>query len=254
MQKLRPCLAALLLLAAVVPALAAQGQGAEAQPTYDNTYRISHLDLHAAELLAWKECEQRERCRVTATVSDAGKSLAVRADAATHARIVQALAREDAAPPTQVFQLHLLEGTATAAGAFPADLPAGARKALEDLRGFLPYKSYRLLDTGWLPTTFTVSARLVGDGDASYLTDLRFRRVGSLEEKQLFVEGFHLREDPTSPALVDDKGQRRPPRQLLNTSFGLDIGETIVVGTSRVDGASDKALVVLLTAVAEAAP
>lgn len=250
----RHALAALLLLASAAPSLAAQDPGAAERPVYDNEYRVLHLDLHTAELLAWAQCEQKERCRVTATFSDAGKVLGVRADAATHARIVQALAREDAAPPTQVFQLHLLEGATAAAGAPPGDLPAGARKALDDLRGFLPYRSYRLLDAAWLPTTSTVRARLVGDRGASYEAELRFRRVGALEEKQLFVDGFRLREEGSSPALVDEKGRDRPPRELLNTSFGLDIGETIVVGTSRVDGASDRALVILLTAVAGPAP
>jgi len=253
--KLRPHLAALLLLAALaaMPAAAAQG-GADA-PLYENRYLVSHLDLHAAELLAWEECTPKERCRVNSTMTGEGvKVLGVMADAATHARIVQALAREDAAPPTQVFQLHLLEGATAAAGAPPGDLPAGARKALDDLRGFLPYRSYRLLDAAWLPTTSTVRARLVGDRGASYEAELRFRRVGALEEKQLFVDGFRLREEGSSPALVDEKGRDRPPRELLNTSFGLDIGETIVVGTSRVDGASDRALVILLTAVAGPAP
>ena len=63
MPKLRPhVLAALLLLAgAAGPALAAQDQSAPLRDTYDNVYRILHLDLHTAELLAWKECEQREQ-------------------------------------------------------------------------------------------------------------------------------------------------------------------------------------------------
>jgi hypothetical protein len=251
---LRTPLAALLLLAGLA-APAATAQGGDGSPPYGNRYLISHLDLHAAELLAWERCPEKERCKVSSTMTGEGvKVLEVLADAATHERIVQALAREDAAPSTQVFQLHLLEGSAGGTAASPADLPPGARKALEDLRGFLPYKSYRLLDAAWLPTTSTVRARLVGDRGASYEAELRFRRVGALEEKQLFVDGFRLREEGSSPALVDEKGRDRPPRELLNTSFGLDIGETIVVGTSRVDGASDRALVILLTAVAGPAP
>ncbi len=248
MPHLRTPLAALLLLAGLAaPATAAQG--GDGSPPYQNRYLISYLDLHAAELLAWELCPQKERCKVVSTMTGEGvKVLEVLADSATHERIVQALAREDAAPRTQVFQLHLLEGSTAGAVAAPSDLPLGASKALEDLRGFLPYKSYRLLDTAWLPTTGGVQARLVGDGGASYAVDLRFKRVGDRKEKRLFVEFFRMREEGTLPALA------RPPRQLIETSFGLEIGETIVVGTSRVDGASDKALVVLLTAVAEAAP
>lgn len=36
-------------------------------------------------------------------------------------------------------------------------------------------------------------------------------------------------------------------RSLIDTSFRMDVGETVVVGTSRLQG--DKALIVLLTAV-----
>jgi hypothetical protein len=37
------------------------------------------------------------------------------------------------------------------------------------------------------------------------------------------------------------------PDAVIDTSFNMDIGETVVVGTSRLQG--DKALIVLLTAV-----
>jgi len=37
-------------------------------------------------------------------------------------------------------------------------------------------------------------------------------------------------------------------RSVIDTSFSMDIGETVVVGTSRVRG-GDKALIALLTAV-----
>lgn len=254
MPHLRTPLVALLLLAGLA-APAAAAQGGDGSSPYGNRYLISHLDLHAAELLAWERCPEKERCKVSSTMTGEGvKVLEVLADAATHERIVQALAREDAAPSTQVFQLHLLEGSTGGTAAAPADLPPGARKALEDLRGFLPYRSYRLLDAAWLPTTGGVQARLVGDGGASYAVDLRFKRVGDRKEKQLFVEFFRLNEEGTSPALTDAQGKPRPPRQLITTSFGLDIGETVVVGTSRVDGASDRAFVILLTAVADPAP
>ena len=43
----------------------------------------------------------------------------------------------------------------------------------------------------------------------------------------------------------------RPPRELISTTFGVKVGETIVVGTSKVDG-TEEALIVLLTAVPSA--
>jgi hypothetical protein len=41
-------------------------------------------------------------------------------------------------------------------------------------------------------------------------------------------------------------------RTVIDTSFTMDIGETVVVGTSRLQG--DKALIALLTAVASTKP
>ena len=44
----------------------------------------------------------------------------------------------------------------------------------------------------------------------------------------------------------------RGHRALIDTNFTMDIGETVVVGTSRLQG--DKALIALLTAVASIKP
>jgi hypothetical protein len=240
-----------LCAAAAVPAAVAQNQP-EVVPHYDNTYRIFHLGLHAAEVLAWEQCADKTRCRVTGSTSNEGTFISVRADVGVHEKIARALAREDAAPRTQVFQILLLEAGAGPAQA-PPELPADAARALADLQGFLPYTSYRLLDSVWVRATRGVRARLVAGGGASLETTLEFRRVGDSSADRLFVDAFRLREEGDSPALVNAKGERRGPRMLLDTSFELAVGETIVVGTSRIDGA-DQALVILLTAAPESAP
>ncbi len=240
-----------LCAAAAVPAAAAQG-GAEAVPHYDNAYRVFHLGLHAAEVLAWEQCADKTRCRVTGSTSNDGTFLHVRADVQVHEKIARALAREDAAPRTQVFQILLLQAGGVGEGQAPPELPAGAAKALADLQGFLPYKGYRLLDSAWLRATDSVRARLVAGEGASLETALQFRRVGDAKSDRLFVHVFRVREEGDSPALVNAKGERRAPRMLLDTSFELAIGETIVVGTSRIDGA-EEALVILLTAAPEPA-
>jgi hypothetical protein len=51
-------------------------------------------------------------------------------------------------------------------------------------------------------------------------------------------------------ATASDLGGRA--RALIDTSFSMDLGETVVVGTSRLKG--DKALIALLTAVASTKP
>ncbi|HYG62879.1 MAG TPA: hypothetical protein VEL74_09885, partial [Thermoanaerobaculia bacterium] len=129
----------------VVPAGTAQDGGAS--PTYINRYEIRFLDLHAAELLAWNQCPTKERCKVTSLVSPGEQDkpsrtyLEVSADATVHERIVQALAKEDAAPRTRTFQVVLLLADSKPEGSAPR-LPEGAQKALQDIRDLLPFKSY----------------------------------------------------------------------------------------------------------------
>jgi hypothetical protein len=251
---IRPLVLLLLALPLVAAAAgAAQDSGATPAPDYTNRYEIRFLDTHAAELLAWNQCPARERCRVSSmtTSDDQGKNtrryLEVRADAATHERIVRALAKEDAAPRTRTFQVSLLladnkpEGEATR-------LPDSAQKALQDIRGFLPFKSYHVLDTAWLRTTDIAEGRLVGLRSQGYLVRLRARSVGDVEGKNLYVDAFQVREDPSSGPLVNADGKNRAPRTLIDTSFGMNVGETVVVGTSKLDD-GEQALVILVTAV-----
>jgi hypothetical protein len=245
-----------LLLLALPLAAGAAGAAQDSTPPpasdYGNRYEIRFLDTHAAELLAWNQCPARERCRISsvAVSDDQGKNtkryLDVRADAATHERIVRALAKEDAAPRTRTFQVSLLladdkpEAAATR-------LPDGAQKALQDIRGFLPFKGYHVLDTAWLRTTDNAEGRLVGLRSQGYTVRLRARSVGDVEGKSLYVDAFQIREDGSGPIVTAD-GKNRGPRTLIDTGFGMNVGETVVVGTSKLDD-GEQALVILVTAV-----
>jgi len=254
---IRPIILALLLALPAVSLMAKPAQETPAPPAALTTSRVEirYLDLRAAEQIAWDQCTDKERCQisVSAFVSDGSAKwvgdtslkgfLEVRSDSATHERITRALAKADAAPLTQSFQLLLLAASTHKAAGEP-EMPASAQKALADLRGFLPYKDYKLLDSSWLRATQdrVTNGRVVGRQDTAYRVKLRFRITGN---DQMFVDAFELNEEPSGP---------RPgvaphaPRDLISTTFSLKKGETIVVGTSKVDG-SDEALVVLLTAV-----
>ncbi|HEX7181400.1 MAG TPA: hypothetical protein VF756_06125 [Thermoanaerobaculia bacterium] len=249
----------LLLTGAAGPALAAQAKERPDPQTYDARYDIRFMDVHAAEALAWDQCSEaiKEHCRITA-LGVAGDSkrkafLEVRADAATHEKVAKALARADAMPRTQAFHILLLTGSRKAA-ATPPDLPASAQKAIADLRDFLPYKSYEVLDSSWVRATDVAEARLAGKPGNEYQAMLRFHPTGA-DGKELFLDTFRLvqmpRWTPQPPSKDDDgKPALAPPAatNLLQTSFGMKVGETVVVGTSKVDG-SEEALIVLLTAV-----
>jgi hypothetical protein len=248
---------ALLLLPASPMAAAPQEKSAAMQ---DMRYDIRFMDLHAAEVLAWDQCSQKEHCRIgTMAVSgDPARRgyLEVRADAATQEKVARALAKADGAPFTQSFQVLLLAASTKAEDGGP-EIPANVQKALADLKGFLPFKSYRLLDAVWMRATqdrLTEGHAVTGRDGPDYRVRLRFRTVGAPQERSLFVDGFSLMEEPGAPkppAAGEKPGEAvtpRPSRAVIDTSFGLKEGETIVVGTSKVDGA-DEALVVLLTAV-----
>ena len=58
-------------------------------------------------------------------------------------------------------------------------------------------------------------------------------------EKPLIMEGFAL-----TRTTRDESGPHE--RRILDTTFSMQVGETLVVGTSKLNG-DDRALVVLLT-------
>jgi hypothetical protein len=197
-------------------------------------------------------------------------------------------------------------------GATPDNIPAAARAALGDLRDFLPYRSYRVLDTAWIlgSTTqlFRAKSRLRGADDQIYEVHLTSSPVGapappSLQMKFVMQdsssEGFgtsdaahkeaqmktELLQSQAARAALEKSAQSIEPNEtagerrdrqrairaqisdltkiidalqiglesssvgqtLIDTSFSMRIGETVVVGTSKVRG--DKALIALLTAV-----
>jgi hypothetical protein len=231
--------------------------------------------------------------------------------------------REGWARP-QGFSVVLVLGDLRAA-AGEEDIPPAARKALTDMKDFLPYRSYRLLDAAWILCCSSTRAvtRLRGPDDHEYeieiesgsadqnRTSVRFMlrdvtisekpapreaasprsatRGSSAVEQEVAVakerlEAARAKLTPQHPDIArleadlraatqrlaeakaaqageytrqveGEKRTREGPatskfgdRSIMNTSFTMDLGETVVVGTSRLSGNS-KALIALLTAV-----
>jgi hypothetical protein len=182
------------------------------------------------------------------------------------------------------------------------NIPPGARAALADLKDFLPYRSYRVLDTAWLLASATnrqaVTSRLRGpdeqeyevvldrlpvppsslqirfamrepggytaqraDGEAAIRAELQQMMAmrGTLETQQKRAEAAQNRSevDVIRQKLNDMEVHSEALRQQIRSSFGnsalidttftMSLGETVVVGTSRMRG-GNKALIVLLTA------
>lgn len=202
---------------------------------------------------------------VLATV--AGSGLAAAQQAAAVAGTTSHTGRAGEAP-LQGFSVVLVLGDLQGTVASD-DVPQAARKALTDMKDFLPYKSYKLLDASWvmcctqlgrrigLPSnsvrqSASVNQTLRGHEDQEYELELR---AHLLDDNRISVS-FEMTAAPGT-SLEKLPGEVKTPRQamqeknrmIIDADFTMDVGETVVVGTSKMKGGS-KALIALLTAVA----
>ena len=187
-------------------------------------------------------------------------------------------------------------------GATSDNIPGPARAALADLKDFLPYRSYRVLDSSWVLTSSStrqaVTSRLRGSDEQDYEVVVDRMPVGpsSLQIRFQMTEpgGYvaqkadrdaalraeiqqmiaarsalenQLRQPASEQGAINALRQRLADAELaietrqnqlrsgsgfggstlIDTAFNMALGETVVVGTSRMRG-GNKALIVLLTA------
>lgn len=207
-------------------------------------YDTSILESAIAEAIVWQQCkESSSPCSVVNTNQLA---IIVEADARTLGRISAALATAQQVPRTQTFQVTMIEAANNGDHGL-GNVPEPARAALADARGFLPFNGYRLLGTTVLRTDKGASAILNGPGDTDYNCSLSFHHAVTHDGHQLVIRHFSLQRMPPK----GDNGQYLEGASavdILSTSFAMTPGETVVVGTSKLEG-PDQALVVLLTAV-----
>jgi hypothetical protein len=153
---------------------------------------------------------------------------------------------------SHLFHVTLVLADNDAARETPSELPQGVRQALEEIREILPFKSYRLLDATLARTDGRARVKLNGPNGDVFTARLQFRPAeGEAAGARTFlVDDFSItrlaKEDadakPLGPGIAP-----RAPESPLTASFRIREGETVVVGSSRIDGGS-KALIVLLTA------
>jgi hypothetical protein len=111
-----------------------------------------------------------------------------------------------------------------------------ATKALADLKDFLPYKSYRPLDTAWLLGLNGPHQVLQGQNGQKHEFYMRSTLLSPTAVK---VDLLRLWDAPPTDS-------KSPVELLIDTNFKINVGETVAVGTSRVD--STKGLILLVTA------
>jgi len=143
----------------------------------------------------------------------------------------------------QLFQVILLRGTTTGNSEI-VGLPKNAEKAIRDMRDFLPFKSYRLLDSALLRVQDLGKARLSGIPPQQYEVRVAYRAMpnGKLSIWEFKIVAMKLPGATPLPAGVAPEAEHA----VIDTSFTVDLGETIVVGSSRLGG--EQALIVLFTA------
>ena len=139
--------------------------------------------------------------------------------------LVTAPAWAQALPPAglQGFSIVLVLGEVQDGA--PADnIPAAARAALGDLRDFLPYRSYRVLDTAWVlassATRQAVGSRLQGPDEQSYEITLDRMPVGA---SSLQV-GFVMREPNGNADRRAGDREARLRKQLAQLGGSVEAG------------------------------
>ena len=145
---------------------------------------------------------------------------------------------------TQLFQVVMLRGSRKGADDTEG-LPKSAEKALADLRDFLPFKHYQLLDSAVVRMAYGMNGEVM-------MTPYQVKFSYERKNDKISIWWFTVLpakkiELPTPPPGYH--GEALAPeaiKPLITTSFQMDRGETVVVGSSKLNG--DEALVVLLTA------
>lgn len=227
-----------------------EGQEVDRPRVEMRRYAVRHTNMSAAFTLAQALCtENRFNALGTACSVEhmEEEGLIFIATPDLHARLAEQLETIDRPPRSQRFHvvvLEALEGTGMPA----EELHQGAIDALEDIRSFLPYRNFQVLANGWLETSRQGQTSLSGPGN--FELALMFRgdpRSGDT----LVVEHFELSAVPLTPEEIRSwnmSGEPLPRRVVLESNFSIDVGETKVLGTSKLNG-DGNALVVLLTAV-----
>jgi hypothetical protein len=222
-------------------ALAGPAAGGEAAPArvVNRTYRVYYLEPRDLGPLVAQACSEAAESECSHQAAVPGQVLLSSTEEA-QARFAALLKVRDVPPPTQVFHVHLFTADNDAQAA--EKIPDALAPVLKDLASFLPFRSFHLISTGLVRTSR--DGRIDLGSEPHFVVDLRFAGDPA-GGKPLQIEQFEL----SRRQMVAGEGGAMQVANfdVLRTSFSMNVGETVVVGTSKLDG-GDKALVVLLTA------
>lgn len=235
-------IAVILVMLAVSPPLGAQEDSGQEPDVFARSYQLDILEHEAAEALARQACPPEGRDHWCRVLNASPGSMSVTANAGTHAKIAAAIASAEQVPTSQVFQVILLQAKNNGDAGL-GRIPSQARLALEDARDFLPYSGYQMLGTALLRTDNRARSIVNGPDGNDYSASLTYRDAVGRDGHRLIVQQFALDRLASARPSSEDAIERIP---VIGTSFSMEPGETVIVGTSKLEGA-DRALVVLLT-------
>jgi hypothetical protein len=224
----------------------AGGSAAWAVPSksYYRSHELHSLDYRVAETLAWGVCREigsteKDPCKVD---SASDHKLVLLGPAEAHARLVEILAERDpVGRPAQRFEVYLLRGREGRSVAVAGPLPAGVAAALGGLREFLPSTGFEMLASGTLETSGRAEVQLAASAGDRYLValDYRGRRTGR-GPATLFVD--------VAVTLLGVMGSPDRTQSVVSSSVSVDLGATVVVGSSGGPHHEQEVLVLLLSA------
>ena len=235
-------LALLMLLTLPLAAVGSQDEP-EQEELVSRAYHMKHLSHDAGTMLAHQTCLERRGDNSVCRYDVKGRDWFIyNTDARTQEAIAAVLARHDV--PALSLTLRLSLFMADNEKREPPQVNATEKRALDDLSQLLPYRGYRLIETGWLRAEERGQIHL--GGMPSYVAEFSMTVPVDPDGTSVRMDGFEL---VLIQPVTDDEGEMidTNSRVILRTSFSMEIGETVVVGTSRLDG-KDEAMVVLLTA------
>ena len=197
-----PVLATALALGALLGLLLPASALGEGGPV-ERRYHLHFLKTGDAVAVAQNLCPPDATCVAAPSSND---EIRVLAPPAVQEQVTRALRTADVPPASQTFLLTLLRaqrGGGGGAEAIPADLPADARKAVEDVASFLPFGRFELIaPVAFLRTTEAARITVGGDDDVAYELELSFRGDPRQPGAELLVHSFRLRLVPAEPMLI----------------------------------------------------
>ena len=142
-----------------------------------------------------------------------------------------------------MFHVALLVADSEPAKAAPQDLPKGVQKAIADIRDFLPFKSYRIIDSALARMNGRGKVLLNGPNGERYTASLDYHELDT--KGSFLVDQFALMKQAEAQPLPPGHAPRAPEQPLVS-SFRIARGESVVVGSSSLG--AGKALIIVLTA------